>query len=149
MERICDGQGVPAPPERVRHGPAIARMCCTLWWRRKLRRHQGRTVEAAAIHLGDVHKFRDLYVSNERLAARLQQHARNAAALEATLARNEIGEEFTLAELAATSVSNKAIRRAAYDPNLRLREIRAVRGACRDICDHHVPQPLPPLGDGE
>lgn len=112
MERICLGQGITAPPDKVRNGPAISRMCCPLWWRRKLRRHQGQTVEGAAIQLGYVNKNRDLYVSNERLAARIQQNKRNAETLEATIARNEFGQEYTLAELAATGTANKAIRRA-------------------------------------
>ena len=112
VERICEGQGIKVPAAKVRTGPAIARMCCPLWWRRKLRRHQGQTVEAAAIRLGYVNKFRDLYVSNERLHARIQQNGRNAATLEATIARNELGQEFSLAELAAKGTSNKAIRRA-------------------------------------
>ena len=34
-----------APPaDKVRDGPAIARMACPLWWRRKLRRQHGRTL---------------------------------------------------------------------------------------------------------
>jgi len=112
MTRICDGQGIKAPHEKVKNGPAVSRMCCQIWWRRKLRKHQGQTVEAAAIQLGYVSKTKDLYVSNERLTARMQQNQRNAATLEATIARNELGQEFTLAELAATSTANKAIRRA-------------------------------------
>jgi hypothetical protein len=44
---------------------------------------------------------RDLYVSNERLAERTQQNKRTASMLEATTARNEEGQVFTLAELAA------------------------------------------------
>lgn len=111
MERICQGQGVAAPFPKVKDRPAIARMTCALWWRRKLRKHQGRTVEAAAIRLGLVNKARDLYVSNEGLRARLQQNARNAAAMEATVARNELGQEFTLAELAAKGTATKRIRR--------------------------------------
>lgn len=111
MERICQTQGVAPPFPKVKDGPAIARMTCRLWWRRKLRKHQGRTVEAAAIRLGLVNKARDLYVSNEGVRARLQQNARNAAAMEATVARNELGQEFTLAELAAKGTSNKRIRR--------------------------------------
>lgn len=90
----------------------MARMCCPQWWRRRLRRHQGRTIEAAAIRLGYVNKTRDLYISEERLRARLQQNVRNAAALESTLARNELGQEFTLAELASRSPANKKVRRA-------------------------------------
>jgi Bacteriophage replication gene A protein (GPA) len=112
MERICAGQGIKAPAAKVKDRPAIARMCCRLWWRRKLRRHQGQTVEAAAIRLGYVSKFGDLYVSNEGLRSRIQQNARNAATLEATIARNEAGQEFTLAELAAKGPANKAVRRA-------------------------------------
>jgi hypothetical protein len=110
MERICDGQGINPPPGK-KDGPAIARMCCPLW-RRKLRRHHGRTVEAAAILLGHVSRTRDLYCSNETLKRRQQQNARNAASLEDTLARNELGQEFTLAELAAKGPANKSIRRA-------------------------------------
>lgn len=112
MERICVGQGIAPPPEKTRNGPAISRMCCPLWWRRKLRKHQGHTVEAAAIRLGYVNRFRDLYVSNERLAARIQQNKRNATTLEATIATNEYGQQFTLAELASKGTANKAIRRA-------------------------------------
>lgn len=112
MERICSGQGIPPPQREFEDRPAIARMCCPLWWRRRLRKHQGQTVEGAAVRLGYVSRFRDLYVSNERLASRLQQNRRNTATLESTLARNEAGQVFTLSELAATSTANKAIRRA-------------------------------------
>lgn len=112
MERICDGQGITPPPAKTKDQSAIARMSCPLWWRRKLRSLHGRKVEAAAIHLGLVNRFQDLYVSNEGLHARTQQNARNRAALESTLARNELGQEFTLAELAGKSTASKAIRRA-------------------------------------
>lgn len=112
MERICVGQGIAPPETKVKDRSAIARMTCKLWWRRKLRQHQGRSVEAAAIRLGLVNRNRDLYVSNEGVYARQQQNARNAAALESTIARNELGQEFTLAELAAKSTANKKIRRA-------------------------------------
>ncbi|MDO9068534.1 MAG: replication endonuclease [Deltaproteobacteria bacterium] len=112
MERVCKGQGIAPPPVKTRNGPAIARMCCPLWWRRKLRKHHGQTVESAAILLGRVSRNRDLYVSNERLEARLQQNRRNAATLESTTAVNELGQAFTLAELAGKSTAKKTIRRA-------------------------------------
>jgi len=111
MERVCAGQGIQPPPAKVRDHPAMARMCCPLWWRRKLRKHQGRTVEATAVRLGYVNRFRDLYVSDERLKARQQQHRRNTATLAATMATNEDGQSFSLEELAAKSTSNKSIRR--------------------------------------
>lgn len=112
MERIVRGQGIEAPPEKVKDGPAIARMTCSLWWRRKLRRHHGRNVEGAAIVLGLVNRRREIYCSDETLYRCQQQNARNAATLEATSAVNELGQEYTLAELAATGTANKAIRRA-------------------------------------
>lgn len=112
MERVCQLQGIEPPPATTDAQPALARMCCSHWWRRKLRKHQGQSVEATAVRLGYVSKARDLYVSDERVAARLQQNRRNAAALEATVARNEEGQTFTLAELAKKSTANKAIRRA-------------------------------------
>ena len=112
MERICLGQGIAPPPQKGRDGPAIGRMSCPLWWRRKLRRHHGQTVEAAAIRLGYVNSSCDLYCSNETLIRRQQQNARNAAALEDTLARNELGQEYTLAELAAKGPGNRKVRRA-------------------------------------
>ncbi|OGP03471.1 MAG: hypothetical protein A2Z93_04975 [Curvibacter sp. GWA2_64_110] len=68
-------------------------------------------MESAAILLGRVSRNRDLYVSNERLEARLQQNRRNAASLEATTATNELGQAFTLAELAGKSTAKKSIRR--------------------------------------
>lgn len=100
------------PADKVRNGPAIARMACPLWWRRKLRRQHSRAIESAAIVLGLVHKRSEIYCSNETLHRRQQQNRRNAAALENTKAVNELGQEFTLAELAAKGPANKAIKRA-------------------------------------
>jgi hypothetical protein len=100
------------PADKVRDGPAIARMACPIWWRRKLRRQHGRALESAAIVLGLVHKRSEIYCSNETLHRRQQQNRRNAAALAATIATNELGQEFTLAELAAKGPANKAIKRA-------------------------------------
>lgn len=91
---------------------AIARMCCPLWWRRKLRQHQARALEGKAIELGYVHRRGEIYASNATVERRAQQRARNAAGLEATEAINrDTGEIFNLAQLAAASVANPRIRR--------------------------------------
>jgi hypothetical protein len=114
MVRVCEGHGI-NPPKVKRCKdiqPAIRRMTDPLWWRRGLRKGHAKAVEGAAIALGYVNKTRDIYVSKESLTRRMQQNKRNAEALEATTARNELGQEFTLAELAATGPANKAIRRA-------------------------------------
>lgn len=115
MVRVAERQGIePAMPDDDSGDvlPAIRRMVDPLWWRRALRKLHAKAVEGAAITLGLVNKARDPYVSNESLTRRRQQNERNAASLEATIARNEDGDEFTLAELAAKSTANKAIRRA-------------------------------------
>lgn len=91
---------------------AISRMCCPLWWRRKLRQGQARGLEGKAIELGYVHRRGEIYASNATVERRAQQRARNAAGLEATEAINrDTGEVFRLADLAAASVANPRIRR--------------------------------------
>jgi hypothetical protein len=111
--RIARGQGIEPPQVKDdKWGPSIARLCCPLWWRRKLRRHHGQTFEAAAIALGHVNRKAGIYCSHETLHRRLAQNERNRLALENTVAENDLGQEYTLAELAAKGPGNKAIRRA-------------------------------------
>ncbi len=114
MARVCEAQGVASPKvgKSVTLDGAAARMSDDLWWRRKLRAVYGRAVEGAAIELGRVSKTREIYASDKTCERRAQQIERNTAAMEATTAVNELGQEFTLAELAAKGPSNKAIRRA-------------------------------------
>lgn len=113
MERKAIANGV-TPPEAkgMTDAGAIARMSDERWWRRQLRKMHAKTVEASAIKLGYVNKARDVYVSGESVHRRIQQNKRNSNILESTIAVNEQGQEFTLAELAATSTANKSIRRA-------------------------------------
>lgn len=112
MNRKARANGIEPPPATISDQGALRRMVDPLWWRRGLRKCHAKAVEGAAIQLGYVNKTRDIYVSNESLTRRMQQNQRNAASLEATTARNELGQEFTLAELAAKGPANKAIRRA-------------------------------------
>ena len=118
MVRTCKAQGI-EPPKLKKEAegpqdlmPAIRRMTDQIWWRRQLRKLHAKAVEGAAIRIGLVNRKRDPYVSNESLQRRIQQNKRNADMLENTLARNELGQEFALAELAAKGTANKAIRRA-------------------------------------
>jgi hypothetical protein len=89
----------------------IARLCDDLWWRRVLRKTTGRLVEREAIGLGQVHRHAGLYASNATVNRRRGQRHRNRRILEAITAVNEMGQEFTLQELADLSVSNPVIRR--------------------------------------
>ena len=67
-------------------------------------------MEAGAIKLGMVNRRTGGYASNDAVQRRRQQLARNAAGLASALYKNEAGQIYTLAELAAASVSNPVNR---------------------------------------
>jgi hypothetical protein len=76
-----------------------------------------------------VHKKAGLYVSDETVARRSEQRARNRALLGEIIAVNEFGQEYTLQELADISVSNPAIRRAELMVRIAgFEELAKVRG---------------------
>ncbi len=139
--RYCARFGIEPPtlPQRPEVGPpsrawmrayfaAVARLRCPLWWRRQIRKAHARAVEASAIALGFVGARADRYVSDETLKRREQQNRRNADTLAATVAENDEGQRFTLAELAATSVANKAIRRGEL-----ITRIKGFEAIARDL----------------
>lgn len=123
-ERFCTARGIgPALPVVTLAGvnvrPALARMACARWWRRRLRAHHGRTVEAHAWRLGLVHgktarrgaQAGERYVSDSNAERRAQQRERNRRALANVEAVNQNGECYSLLELAELSVANPTIRR--------------------------------------
>lgn len=119
LEKLCEDWNITPPRGQLKDAPAIARMTDGHWWRRKLRREQGREREALAIALGYVHSRADIYISAESFEREIGKQRRNAAILAETEAINEDGEIFTLAALADASVSNPAIRRAELMTRLR------------------------------
>lgn len=90
--------------------PAILRAQDAAWWRRRLRVHVTRVVEAGAVGLGRVNVAHGGYVSREGLQRRQAQLKRNAEALARTLYRNEAGQVYTLHELAALGTANPIVR---------------------------------------
>ena len=106
------GFGIDAPGDDKEDAPALARMTDPLWWRRQLRKAQGRQLEGAAIGLGFVHRAAEIYASNATVERRTQQRRRNALNLEGTDALNlDTGEVCNLARLAESTVANPRIRR--------------------------------------
>ena len=89
---------------------AIERACDGAWWRRRLRRHVARVVEAGAIRLGLVNVTKGRYISHDGLQRRQAQIKRNIDLLTRSLYRNEAGQVYTLAELAALGTANPAVR---------------------------------------
>lgn len=97
----------------------IARVQCPLWWRRKLRRAVVRKRETEAMQAGEVGQRRQWYCTDDTVRRRVEQGVRNAAILEATEIETADGEVITLAEAAAASVANKAIRRGELMTRIR------------------------------
>lgn len=89
----------------------VARLTDEAFWRRQLRRAIGRAIEGHAIAYGLVHRRAGLYASDDTVSRWQEQQRRNAAMLAATVASNEEGQEFALADLVATSVANPTNRR--------------------------------------
>lgn len=111
VNAYCVAKGA-SIPDGQNDDAVWARACCSIWWRRQLRMRHARAVEAVSIETGRVHKYAGLYCSDDTLSRRTEQRRRNAAMLETMMAVNELGQSFTLAELAAVGMSNHAIRRA-------------------------------------
>lgn len=112
IRKIAFQSGIQPPSaENVTPKGQRARLLCELWWRRQIRKTVARQVEAAAIRLGLVSKFRGIYASDETLARRTGQRKRNTSLLETIIATNDDGQQYTLLELSDLGVSNPEIRR--------------------------------------
>ena len=121
MESICEGQGIEPPsadayPEQRGR---INRMRCEKWWRRQLHRHYSRAAEGAMRELGLVHRKAGLYCSDATVKRRSDQKSRQRDLLREIVAVNDLGDQLTLFELAQTSVSNPALRRAELMTRIR------------------------------
>lgn len=99
-------------PRGVSLNGAIERFKCSRWWLRQLRRKQVTQFEKTALRLNLIHRFRNEYASDQAVSMRAEQKARARTLLSAISAVNEVGDRFTLEELAERSVSNPTIRRA-------------------------------------
>jgi hypothetical protein len=90
----------------------VKRLIHESWWRRALRAQRKQVIETIARDVNLVNRYAGLYVTDESIKLRESQKARNRAMLEECVAVNDLGQEYTLAELSELSVSNPTIRRA-------------------------------------
>lgn len=117
---FCRTRDVGPPPVALLLRGMAARVRCQYWWRRALRRMVARRCERGALALGLVCKVTGQpYASNRAVMRRLDQNRRNSEASESILFENDAGYSRSLAELASTSVSNKAIRRGELMTRIR------------------------------
>ena len=108
----CKLHGIAPPSDKLPGKTQLARLSCSLWWRRKLRRQCGRAVEQVMREAHRVHKQAGIYCSDFTVERRRAQKFRNNALLETMEAINQEGQVFTLAELAEKGLANPDHRRA-------------------------------------
>jgi hypothetical protein len=117
---FCASRGVEPPPIKLLLAGMGARVRCQYWWRRALRRMIARKCERGALALGIVSMpHGQPYASNSAVFRRIDQNKRNERAAEAIYFENDAGLVRSLSELAATSTSNKAIRRGELMTRIR------------------------------
>ncbi|SPJ33463.1 replication endonuclease [Kushneria phyllosphaerae] len=110
-------------PRRMPKSSQLARLSCSLWWRRNLRRLSSRRIEQVQRDIGRVHRRAGIYCSSVTVKRRSEQKARNNALLEAVEAINQHGQAYTLAELSELGLANPDHRRAEL--MLRIRDTEA------------------------
>jgi len=110
IKRYLAELGIPEPDTEDDKG-FLPRVTSEHWWRRRLRVCHGRGVEVMARDLGMVHRYGQPYVSTTSVNRRRSQKRRNRRIMEQMIATNELGDQYSLAELSDISVSNPKIRR--------------------------------------
>ena len=119
--------GITPPCLKSRPAVQLARLSCSLWWRRKLRRIAGRRLEQVQREAHRVHAQAGIYCSDMTLERRRSQKVRNRALLETLEAINQEGQSYTLAELAELGLANPDHRRAELMLRIRGTEAEARR----------------------
>jgi len=109
IKEVCDRHTVPFPAGDIPR-EIIARSIDAIWWHRQLRKEVGRRFEHTAIKLGFTGLKTGPYISNESAAAQIKRNQQNAKLMEEITLQNELGQEYSMAELAALGTANKAIR---------------------------------------
>jgi hypothetical protein len=129
VEELCARRGI-APPTGDTDEERIKRATDAAWWNRHLRTEWKRRLEHTSIQLGLTYLKTDPYVSREVAAVQAAQNQANADLLARQVATNELGQSFTLAELAAKGTANKTLRRGELMTRIRGFE------ECADVLRH-------------
>ncbi|MBA4710472.1 replication endonuclease [Aquitalea aquatica] len=110
-----------------------ARACDLAFWKRQIRAVHSRLAERGAIIAGRVHNRAGLYASDDQVKRTIQRKRRSAQVLANQLVINELGQEYSLADLAALSPANPLIRRAEL--MVRLRGFETIAKQQGHACD--------------
>ncbi len=98
-------------PTKEQMSSSLARITDPLWLRRQLRVKQGRELETLFREMGIVCDRKGIYISDVSFKRRCDQKQRGQRLLESLVAENQLGDTYTLAELAELSTSNPINRR--------------------------------------
>jgi hypothetical protein len=101
------------------HAAVAARLSSEKWWRRALRKQQGRAIESLGRNISLVSQRDGIYCTDETAMRRGQQKSRNRGILEKTIAVNQDDQEYTLQALSDLSVANPEIRRGELMTRIR------------------------------
>lgn len=115
---LCARRGI-APPKGDTDDERIARAVDKAWWRKHLRTEWKRRFEHTSIQLGLTYLRADPYVSRETAIMQDAQNRANMELLQQRIATNEHGQSFTVAELWAKGMGNKALRRGELMTRIR------------------------------
>ena len=125
-QAICQRYGVTPPPvDAGQWEPSLNRMCCPTWWLRKIKGLKFRTLEEIARNIELVNRCRSAYASEHLVHLKRQQRQSTRQYLASTFISNELGQSFSLQDLADRSVSNPAVRRAELMVRIRGFEVVA------------------------
>lgn len=126
---LCLRMGVSRPVGQTDQ-EMIARAIDKAWWMRKLRKEHMRRFEHTSIMLGFTSMRADPYISREAAMRQIAYNKANQRMLESVTVTNGV-DDYTLAELAALGVSNKAIRRGEL--MLRIRGFEEMADTLRHV----------------
>ncbi len=126
----------PQAQQRRTISGCLNRLSAKRWWSRAMRRAYGRRAENALRHMGLVHRAAGLYVSDDALCARIDRRLAASRLLDQVMATNDLGQSFTLSELAARHTSNPIVRRAEL--MVRVRGVQQWAEAHGHIADFYV-----------
>jgi ribosomal protein S9 len=118
MFALCDRHRINHPAGDTPR-EQIARCVDRAWWIRGIRKEHARRFEHVAIRLGFTGLKQGVYLSHESAFRQQRRNAQNAKLLTTITLQNELGHEYTLAELAALGTANKAIRRGELMTRIR------------------------------
>jgi hypothetical protein len=124
---LCKQLGI-AEPAGTTSAEKIARAVSRSWWLRNLRKEHARRFENVAVSLGFVSYKAGVYLSDESAQRQIKRNKENAEMLARTEMQNESGQVYTLEELAALGMANKAIRRGEL-----MTRIRGFEEIARDL----------------